>query len=68
MRSRLFDVQLPLFRPLWRRIALVALCFGWAALEYRLGNQGWSLFFLLIGSYLTHQFFIAFDPPPEDEA
>jgi len=65
--SKLFNVQLAIFRPLWRRVALVVFCFAWAALEYALGHQGWSLFFIGIGSYLSHQFFIAFNPP-EDPA
>ena len=64
--SKLFDVQLAFFRPLWRRIVLVAMCFTWAGLEYSWGNQGWALVFIGIGSYLTHQLFIAFAPPEED--
>ena len=27
------DVDHPFFRPLWRRIALVAVCLGWAGLH-----------------------------------
>lgn len=61
-----FDVQLAFFKPLWRRVALVALCGGWALLEWSWGNPGWAALFAVIGAYCAHQFFIAFDPPEED--
>ncbi|MGX9357230.1 hypothetical protein ACS3SW_19265 [Roseobacteraceae bacterium S113] len=61
--GKIFDVQLPFFIPLWRRVALVGLCFGWAALEYfAWGNGIWALLFLGIGSWCAHQFFVAFAP------
>ena len=57
----MFDVQHPFFIPLWRRIAVVAACLGWALLELSWGNPGWSILFGAIGSYCAHQFFVAFD-------
>ncbi|WP_425041246.1 hypothetical protein [Primorskyibacter sp. S187A] len=65
--KKLFDVQLPFFVPLWRRIALVVACLVWAGLEYAWGNPGWALLFLGIGTWCAHQFFIAFDPPDPGE-
>ena len=65
MRKK-FDVQLPIFIPLWRRIVLVVFTFSWAVLEFSWGNPGWSVLFAVIGTYLAHQFFVAFDPPKED--
>lgn len=59
---KLFDVQLPFFIPLWRRIALVGACFGWAVLELALGNPGWAVFFALIGAFCSYEFFVAFNP------
>ena len=57
----MFDVQHPFFIPLWRRIAVVAACLGWALLELSWGNPGWSILFGAIGSYCAHQFVVAFD-------
>lgn len=65
---RLIDVQVPFFIPLWRRVATVGLCIGWAGFELYLGNTGWATAFGAIGVYCAHQFFIAFDPadPPDE--
>ena len=60
--TKLFDVQLPFFVPLWRLIALTVFTFGWAGLEYSWGNSYWALGFVILGLYLAHQFFIAFAP------
>ncbi|MBP0482529.1 hypothetical protein [Sagittula salina] len=63
--ARLLDVQHPWFVPLWRRIATVGACLGWATLELSLGNNGWAAMLGLLGLYCAHQFFVAFDPPPD---
>lgn len=63
---KLLDVQSRFFIPLWRRVALVALCLLWALFEFSLGSPGWAIFFVAIGLYCAHQFFVAFDPPQED--
>lgn len=60
---KFFDVQHPFFIPLWRRIAVVALCLGWAGFELALGSPFWAILFGAIGIWCAHQFFIAFDPP-----
>ena len=52
----------PIFRPLWRRLALSAACFGWAGLEASWGNAGWFWLFLGIGLYTVYEFFLVFDP------
>jgi hypothetical protein len=31
----------PFFRPLWRRLAIVAVCIVWTVLEYRGGGSLW---------------------------
>jgi len=63
---KLFDVQSVFFIPVWRRVALVALCWLWALFELWNGGPGWALFFAAIGAYCAHQFFVAFDPPEDD--
>jgi len=70
-KSRLaasFNVQSPIFVPIWRRVALVAFTGLWAVLELSLGQPLWALVFGGVALYLAHQFFIAFDPKdPSDE-
>lgn len=58
----ILDVRHPFFLPLWRRVALVALCGGWALMELVLGNPLWALVFAAIGGWCGYQFFAAFDP------
>jgi hypothetical protein len=65
--KRFFDVQVPFFIPLWRRVVTVAACLGWAALELWWGNPGWALLFGALGLYCAHQFFIAFDPKDDHD-
>lgn len=40
MRS---DADHPFFKPLWRRIAITAICAIWAGLEWYGGDQMWTL-------------------------
>ncbi len=66
---KFLDVQHEFFLPLWRRIAVVAVCFGWTIFEFTLGDAFWGVLVAGIGAYCAHQFFWAFDPPrsPRDE-
>lgn len=64
---KLLDVQHPFFIPLWRRIAVVAVCLGWAVFETVAGSGIWALVFGGLGLFCAHQFFIAFDPPQPDD-
>jgi hypothetical protein len=66
------DNQNPFFRPLWLRVLLVAICFGWAAFELYAGSQTWALITAAIGAYAVWSFFITYDPidkppPPSGE-
>lgn len=63
---KLIDVQHPFFRPLWRRVAVVALCLGWAAYELATGSPFFAILFGAVGFYCLHQFFIVFDPKEPD--
>lgn len=62
----LFDVQTPFFRPLWRRIAVTAVCFAWTAVEIATGAVFWAILFGAASIYLAWQFFVVFRPPPDD--
>lgn len=61
MKKSAFDVQHPFFLPLWRRVATVAACLGWALFELSAGNLFWAILFAAPGVWCAHQFFIAFD-------
>ncbi len=61
----LFDTNDPFFVPLWRRIAIVAFCGGWALLEWSWGEEIWMMASLAITAWLTWAFFIAFKPREE---
>ena len=61
-KTNLFEVRNPIFRPLWRRIALTAFCLGWALFEVSNGAMFWAIIFGACGVHLFIQFFIRFDP------
>lgn len=63
---KFFDVSHPMFRPLWVRIVVVAVCLGWAAVELSSNSVFWAILFGSAGAYLAYAFFIAFDTPPDD--
>ena len=62
-----FDVQSPVFKPVWLRVALVAFCFCWTLLEISRGAYGWAAIFGAAAAYLGYQFFVVFDPDQEGE-
>lgn len=62
---KLIDVQTEFFRPVWRRVAVLVVCFGWAIFEFTFGDAFWGLLSGGIGAYCTREFFFAFNPPPE---
>lgn len=62
-----FDVQHPLFKPLWLRVLIIVFTFCWATFEYLNGNGLWALLFAACGAYLAHQWLWAWNPPKDDE-
>ena len=48
------------FRPLWRRVAVTAVCVVWAALELWHGDQMWMLITLGLSVYAIWIFFLTF--------
>lgn len=58
----LIDVQHPFFKPLWRRVAVVALCLGWGLFEFASGTPFWGVLFVGLGLFCAYEFFVAFDP------
>ncbi len=63
MARRFFDVQHPMFRPLWLRVVIVAVALGWALFELLVAQSPfWAILFGAAGAFLAYEFFIAFDP------
>ncbi len=59
-----FELQIDFFLPVWRRVALVAVCLGWAAFEFLAGAPFWGVIFGVLGIYAVWQLF--FDGWPDD--
>jgi hypothetical protein len=60
------DSEHPFFRPLWRRIAIVAVCLVWAGIEFATGTPFWGVIALGATAYGIWQFFYAYKPESED--
>ena len=58
----------PFYRPLWRRVAIVAVTGAWAAFELSLGNSGlWTVLGCAVFVYSVWAFLIIWKdiPPPQ---
>lgn len=63
------DHEHPFFRPLWRRIAIVAVCAIWAALEWAANSQFWGMIASGFTAYAIWQFLYLYKPiEPEKPA
>jgi hypothetical protein len=62
----IFDTNHPFFVPLWRRIAIVAFCLGWALLEFSFGEDIWMAGSLAISAWLIWAFFVVFKPRKDE--
>lgn len=65
------EVRHPFFRPLWRRVAITAICLGWAVLEFAVGSPFFGVLSAALGVFCIVQLFLRFDPaafeaPPQD--
>jgi hypothetical protein len=66
------DRDVNFFRPLWRRIAVTAVCVVWAAIEATHGDQLWIAITVGLTAYAVWTFFIRFpkevpaDPAPAE--
>lgn len=57
----MLDLEHPFFLPVWRRVAVVALCLGWAVVELVGGAVFWAILFGAAGLYAAHGFFVVWD-------
>jgi hypothetical protein len=62
------DAEHPFFRPLWRRVAVVAFCAVWAAWEWWNANTLWATMVGALGAYGAWTFLLNYSPPPLPDA
>ena len=60
------DNEHPFFRPLWRRILIVAVCVAWSIFEFVNGATFWGVIALGFAAYGVWQFFLNYRPPAEE--
>jgi hypothetical protein len=58
-RLKLFDMAIPFFLPVWRRVLAVAVPALWAMFEFSTGEVFWGLIFLGLGGMAAWKFWIA---------
>jgi len=63
---QLFDIQQDFFLPVWRRVAVIIICLGWAIVEFLADAPFWGMIFGGLGIFVTWQLF--FDGWPASTA
>jgi hypothetical protein len=58
----MFDLRVPFFNPLWRRLLTVAVTLGWAGVELAGGNPGWALLFGAAGLWAGYILLLTWTP------
>ncbi|MDG1378249.1 MAG: hypothetical protein P8P56_14835 [Yoonia sp.] len=61
-QKKFFNLRLPFFLPLWRRVLTTGVLTGWTGVEIWGQNMGWAILFGACAAYTAYEFFIAFDP------
>ena len=59
------DNQHPFFRPLWRRLAVIAVCVIWSAVEFAVGTPFWGTLLAGMAIYAVWTFLISYKPEEE---
>jgi len=53
---KLLDLNHPFFKPVWMRVAVVAVCFGWGLVEFANGNGLWGVLFVGLAVICGYRF------------
>jgi hypothetical protein len=64
---QLIDPNHSFYRPLWVRIAIVAVCLGWAIVEVSTGEPFWAIIVGALGIYSAYKLLLTFSPQPLEE-
>ena len=59
------DSEHPFFRPLWRRIAVVAFCAAWTAWELWIADPMWATIAGGMTAYAAWAFLLTYKAPPD---
>jgi hypothetical protein len=62
----MFELRVAFFKPMWRRIITVVICFGWGLFEFSNGAAIWGTGFFAMGALCAYQFFFAWKDPADD--
>jgi len=55
------------FRPLWRRLAIVGVCAGWAVLEWAYGDETWTMIAAAVTAYGVWSLLYNYKTPPDGD-
>ena len=58
-RPKLFDLAVPFFLPVWRRVLAVVVPILWSFVEFNNGHPFWGLIFVGLGSIAAWKFWTA---------
>lgn len=61
-KKKFFDLRLPFFLPLHRRVLTTGVLVVWTGVELFNQNAGWAVMFGEMALFTAYEFFIAFDP------
>ena len=56
MKRKLFDLEIPFFLPVWRRIAAVTVAVAWGLFELSTGAVFWGMIFVGMGGIAAWKF------------
>jgi hypothetical protein len=59
---KIIDTDHPFYRPLWRRVLLVAVCAVWTGVEFYNNEQTWGTIFLVVTAYVFANLILFFKP------
>jgi hypothetical protein len=65
---QLIDPNHPFYRPLWRRVLIVAVCLGWAIVEASTSEPFWAILVGAVGIYAAWMLLLNFNPKPPEPA
>lgn len=57
--KQFFDLKVPFFVPLWRRIAVVAVALAWAIFEFSAGAPFWGFVFGAMGIFAAWELLLS---------
>jgi hypothetical protein len=60
--KKFLDTDHAVLKPLWVRLAVVAVAAGWGLFEFATGSPFWGVLFLGLAAYAVWSFFFDFNP------